>query len=67
MKIKKDIQYHSTPYGFIATIPKGTSLIPATNLPNHKEEKLFWAKEWQNMSDKEKSWMNNYGFLIKMK
>lgn len=67
MKTDKPIEYNSLPYGFITTIPTGTNLAPASNLPDYKSKKLFWAKAWKGMNTKEKSWMNNYGFLIEMK
>lgn len=67
MKTTTPVEYHEAPYGLIAIIPKDTELTPASNLPNYKEDNLFWAQEWEDMTDKEKSWKENYGFLIKMK
>lgn len=62
MKTIKAIVYSAAPYGKITTIPKGTTLIPASNLPN--SDGKFYAKKWKGMSEKAKSWERNYGFLI---
>jgi len=59
MTTTKDITYDMAWCGR-AIIPKGTNLIPATNLPDGG----YWADEWQNMSIKEESWYRNYGFHI---
>lgn len=56
----KDIEYEVAPYGFIANIPKGTSVIPATNLP----EGGYWAEPWEGMNNKATSWERNYGFHV---
>ena len=60
---KTDIVYEVPPYGKIGIIPKGTEVLPSTNLPECSEPK-FWAKNWKGMTEKEKSWANNYGFLL---
>ncbi len=60
MKTKNDIDYQAAPYGHIATIPKGTEVTKATNLPNGG----FWVKKWNGMTLKAKSWLDNYGFLL---
>lgn len=61
MKTKENIVYREIPFGFIVTIPKGTSVIPATNLP-YKDK--FWVKSWLEMDQKALDWFNNYGFLV---
>lgn len=58
---KQNITYTVAPYGFIATIPKGVEVIPATNLP---EKEKFWVEPWDGMSESEESWFRNYGFLL---
>lgn len=60
IKTTKAIEYNCAPYGHIATIPAGTELIPASNLPNGG----YWAEPWEGMSEEAESWMNNYGFHI---
>ena len=60
MKTKKEIIYHSTPYGKIATIPKGTPVKLAGNMPFIS----FWCEPWEGMTDEQESWLRNYGFLI---
>jgi len=60
----KKIDYHSAPYGFIATIPKGTEATVATNLPPIKGKTQYWAKDWKEMTAKAKSWKEGYGFLL---
>jgi len=56
----KDIKYKAAPYGFIATIPAGTSLIPAGNLPDGG----YWAEPWEGMTKVAEAWGRNYGFHI---
>jgi hypothetical protein len=60
MRTKTDIHY-AVPFGFSATIPKGTPVIPANNLPMTGR---YWAEPWPNMTEQEESWNRNYGFLI---
>lgn len=62
MKTTKDIVYRSPTYGLIGTIPAGTEVSPATNLPNTNG--CFWAEPWEGMTEKEESWSRNYGFLV---
>jgi len=59
-KTPKDIFYCASPYGYISTIPAGTTLTPATNLP----EGGYWVDDWEGMTDQEKSWGHNYGFHL---
>ena len=61
-RTNKLIDYHSAPYGFIATIPAGTPVDPADNLPGTGK---FWACAWEEMDDQAAAWHRNYGFLIK--
>ena len=58
---KEVIEYSTEPYGFVVVIPKGTKVVPATNLPG---EGKYWAEPWEGMSDYAESWQRNYGFLI---
>ena len=61
MKTKYKIPYAAFPYGTIATIPAGISVVPATDLP----EGGYWVdEEWDGMTDEQQSWMRNYGFLL---
>ena len=60
MRTKKQIDYRCMPYGHIATIPAGVSVIPATNHPQGG----FWVFPWKDMDDKAKSWERNYGFHV---
>ena len=57
---ERAIEYHAMPYGKICTIPAGTKVVPASNLPGH----YFWAEPWAGMSDKADSWNRNYGFML---
>jgi len=58
----REIDYRVAPYGHIATIPKGTPVAEATNLP--PEKKRYWCEPWEGMTEQEESWERNYGFLI---
>ena len=62
MKTNRDIEYTTQPHGVIATIPAGTKVRPAANLPD--SEDLFWAEKWSGMDERAISWHRNYGFLI---
>lgn len=59
---RSTIEYRAAPYGYITTIPKGTSVIPASNLPATPAR--FWAEPWEGMSEDAEGWERNYGFLI---
>ena len=59
--VTHDIDYKAAPYGYIATIPAGTPVIRATNLPPESEIK-YWAESWDNMSEQAQGWQRNYGF-----
>jgi len=67
IKTNKSIEYQEAPYGKVGSIPKGTEVTLATNLPNHQNNPRYWAKSWKGMSEKEKSWKQSYGFLIEKK
>ena len=56
----REIDYKAAPYGHVATIPAGTPVQPADNLP----EGGYWAEDWEGMTDGEESWGRNYGFLL---
>ena len=58
--VKEDIEYKAAPYGYIATIPAGTPVVPADNLPDGG----YWVSDWNDMDDKAESWMRNYGFHV---
>jgi hypothetical protein len=60
MITKEDISYRVSGYGFTALIPKGSRVIPATNLPQGG----YWVEPWQGMSDEAESWERNYGFHV---
>jgi len=60
MKTKAQIEYKAAPYGRITTIPAGTPVTPATNLPQGG----FWVKAWQGMTEKAESWGSSYGFHV---
>ena len=66
MKTLRDINYQAAPYGFIATIPAGTHVVTADNLP-FGEIPSYWVKPWNGMSEKARNWLNSYGFLITYK
>lgn len=61
MKTKRLIEYKAAPYGHIATIPEGTPVTEAKNLP---EKGQFWVQRWEGMDEKAESWQRNYGFLV---
>lgn len=60
MQVKHKIPYASFPYGTIATIPAGTPVIPATNLP----EGGYWVEPWDGMTAEQASWQRTYGFHV---
>ena len=59
MKTKREIQYRAL-LGWIATIPAGTPVVPADNLP----EGGYWVLPWPEMNEDAKSWNRNYGFHV---
>ena len=61
--ITKDTIEYRTPNGHVATIPKGTEVVPATNLPEEGGPR-FWAESWDGMGQKAESWARSYGFLL---
>lgn len=64
LKTTKLIEYHAAPIGYIATIPAGTKLDPASNLPAEPGNAKYWARAWPRMTNQAKSWRQNYGFLV---
>ena len=60
MKTKEEFRYNMGWAGH-ATIPAGTKAVPATNLPGDGK---YWCEPWEGMTEQEKSWMDNYGFLV---
>jgi hypothetical protein len=63
MKTQSAIEYKAAPYGHIATIPAGTTVQRASNLPA-SDGVQYWAKGWRGMTKGERSWQRNYGFLL---
>lgn len=59
MRTRKEIEFHSCG-GHIATIPVGTLVIPADNLPQGG----WWVENWSNMTELAQSYARNYGFLL---
>lgn len=62
MKTQADIRYHHV-FAIDVVIPKGTSVIPANNLPMTGR---YWAEPWPGMSEEAQSWHRNYGFLLEL-
>ena len=60
MRTSKDIQFHPV-FGVAATIPKGTRVTPATNMPRDSHIK-YWAEPWEGMSPQAQSWQRTMGF-----
>lgn len=62
MKTKENIVYKYYPYGEVV-IPKGTKVIPATNLPATSDIK-YWCEAWDGIEydNIALSWHRNYGF-----
>ena len=60
--IKDDLIYSSLNYSTV--IPAGTEVVFASNLPQVKGNVKYWAESWPNMTEYQKSWQRNYGFLI---
>lgn len=63
MQTKTVTEYKAVPYGQIATIPQGTPVIEATNLPP-EDGKQYWAEAWEGMDEQAELWHRNYGFLL---
>jgi hypothetical protein len=61
---KHAIDYKAAPYGHIATIPAGTWVTPASNLPDEPGNPRFWVESWDGMTAFAESWHRNYGFLV---
>ena len=64
MRTKYEISYRPFPNLKTFTIPEGTPVTLATNLPQTDGGK-YWAQPWAGMTNEEKSWERNYGFLIR--
>jgi hypothetical protein len=62
MQTTKDIEYKVAGFGLIAVIPAGTRVMPAGNLPMQPGK--YWVDEWPGMSEQQRSWHRNYGFLV---
>ena len=60
MKTKSAIEYRSAPYYYTTTIPAGTPVTPASNLPQGG----WWVGLWEGISDQDAAWQRNYGFLV---
>ena len=60
MKTKKETEYRVMPYGKVATIPAGTPVVPADNVP----EGGYWVLPWRGMDEATKSRHQNYGFRV---
>ncbi len=67
-KTNKDIEFQHG-WGLQAsrtfTVPKGTPVEPATNLPDNDE--LFWVQPQDSWPFGVRQWADCYGFLIKSK
>ena len=62
MKTTNEIVYKAMPYGYIATIPAGVRLTPASNLP----EGGYWVDEaWEGITEQALGWLTGYGFHIR--
>jgi hypothetical protein len=60
LKTATDIEYRMEWCGK-TTIPAGTPVIPADNLPGPSR---YWAESWDGMTETDQSWARTYGFLI---
>jgi hypothetical protein len=60
MVTKADISYELFGTGKVS-IPEGTPVIPADNLPDGG----WWVEPWEDMSKLAESWERNYGFLLR--
>ena len=62
---REEIEYKAAPYGFIATIPKGTKCIPASNQPA-EDGVQFFVEHPEDMiySGSVLDW-SAYGFLLR--
>lgn len=61
----KKIDFYAKPYyRYVATVPKGAEVHPATNMPKKNGKCQYWVEKWPNMSLKAISFHNTYGFLI---
>ena len=59
-RTKRAIEYKAAPYGRVATIPSGSIVTPADNLPRGG----YWVARWAAASDRAVSWGRNYGFHV---
>ena len=64
MRLPKDVRYQTSaafaPH-IDVTIPAGTEVIPATNMPESSRIK-YWAEPWPGMSDDARDWCRTIGF-----
>jgi hypothetical protein len=63
MKTKKDIMYRTGGANY-TTIPAGTTVTRARNLPETPSGPRYWAKGWRGMGELARSHARNYGFLL---
>lgn len=61
MKTARPIEYMLPFTGPTITIPAGTLVVPADNLPDGG----YWAESWKGMTDAEEGHARNYGFHIR--
>lgn len=61
MQTKDDIDYEAVPYHLKFTIPAGTNVTPAKDLPAYG---LWWALPWEGITDEAALWLKCYGFLL---
>ena len=65
MKTKRDIEYRLPFSGHTFTIPKGTAVIAADNLPQPNAADIaYWCKPWRGMTDTAKAHERTYGFGV---
>ena len=61
MKVtKEEVIYRPYPYQWKATIPRGTPVVMAANLPGES----YWVEPWDDMTKHEESWHRTYGFHL---
>ncbi len=64
MKLQRGVRYQTSaalsPH-IDVTIPAGTEIIPATNMPETSRIK-YWAQPWPGMSEDAREWCRTIGF-----
>ena len=64
MRTSKELTFSPMGFNGSVTIPAGTLVTRATNLPEDSEIK-FWVEPWEGCTEYERRWCETYGFGLR--